>query len=246
MSSTPETAAPRSLPFRLAHLWLGAALLVTLLGFTPGYFLRLGEATWFQHMHGMSATLWMVLLVMQPWLATHGRLRQHRRNGLIGLIVGGMVIGTALAVLPFNIEGAVSGDSSPVAPPTFLYGVTLFDLVAISGFAISLIMAMLKVRQVEDHAMWMISTVFWVLLPGLARFIAFALLFTVGIGELTLVDIVTWTGWAVMALLLGIMIRLRKAHPALILALIGNASALLVRPLGDNEAWRAFCQAIFT
>ena len=67
--------------FRHAHRWLLIPLVITLLGFTPSYFLKLGEASWQQHLHGISAMLWFVLLIVQPWLATHGRLAQHRMLG---------------------------------------------------------------------------------------------------------------------------------------------------------------------
>lgn len=248
LAGTPvaEHTAPRGLQvYRSLHLWLAIGLLITLLGFAPTYFLNLREATWFQHLHGLSATLWMSLLVLQPWLATRGRLMQHRRFGVVALVLAGMVVASGLAVVPFNIENAVSGQTSRVASATFLYGISFVDLVTIAGFLVAVLMATLSIRRFEDHVIWMSSTVFWVLAPALARLIFFGLAFTVGVGDLTLIDVVFWTSFAVLAVLVYLMIRIRRAHPALVLAALGNAAAWLTEPLGNNETWRAICNAVF-
>ena len=71
--------------------------------------------------------------------------------GMIGLFLAGLVVASGYAMIPGNITGAMaqeaSGSSSPIAPPFFLYGVSLFDFVAITGFGVSVIMAMTKLFQ---------------------------------------------------------------------------------------------------
>lgn len=231
--------------YRNLHLAMAIGLLITLLGFAPSYFLNLRESTWYQHLHGISATLWMTLLVIQPYLATRGQLMRHRRFGIVALVMAGMVAASALAVVPFNIQNAVDGTHSPAAPATFLYGISFFDVVSVLGFLVAVLMATLSIRKLDDHVIWMGSTLFWVLSPGLSRLVAFSLLFTVGLGELTLLDIVFWTSFPILAILGFLMIRLRRAHPALVFAAIGNAAIWLVAPIGGNNTWRTMCQAIF-
>lgn len=254
--STPSEAAipPASRPtvspaglnqFRHAHWWLIIALVITVLGFTPPYFMRLGEATWQQHLHGLSAMLWMLLVVIQPWLATHGKLVDHRRFGRIALILSGLVVASALGVLPGNIENAVSGETPPFVPSTFFYGITFLDIAIVSGFVLSIIMATLTLHRPRDHALWMISTVFWILSPGFARFVAFSMVFTVGTGDLTFIDVVIFSALPILAVLTYLMIRLRQAHPALLLAFAGNCTAFLVGPVGNNAAWRALTESVF-
>lgn len=231
--------------YRNLHLWMAIGLAITLLGFAPSYFLNLRASTWYQHLHGLSATLWMALLVLQPYLATHGRLKQHRRFGIVALILAGMVATSALAIVPFNIQNAVEGTHGAAATKTFLYGVSFLDLSIVVGFVIAVLMATLSVRKLDDHVIWMSSTVFWVLSPGLTRLIAFSMLYTVGLGDLTLLDIVFWASFPILAVLVYLMIRLRRAHPALVLVAIGNAGAWIVAPLGNNATWRAICDAVF-
>ena len=247
----PATSLVRNRPepgigsFRSVHLWLLLALIATLMGFTPGYFLRFGQASWLQHLHGMTAMAWMALVVVQPWLATRGHLTWHRRIGRVALVLAGMVIGSALAVLPGNIAKAVAPPTDPFVPPAFFYGITFLDLVIVTGFGVAVIMAMLNIRRPREHALWMVSTVFWVLSPGLARLVAFGLMFTLGLEGLTLIQIVVAIAFPILALLVFLMVYLRQAHPALVLAFIGNCSAFMVRPIGDSESWRRLSEALF-
>lgn len=231
--------------FRHAHRWLLIPLFITLLGFTPSYFLELGEASWQQHLHGISATLWFVLLIAQPRLATHGRLAQHRVLGPIGLVLAGMVFASALGVIPANIENARNPELPPFFPPAFFYGISFVDLVIAIGFAVSVVMAMLNVRRPRDHAWWMISTALWALSPGLVRLIAFSMMFTVGVEGRTLIDFVIIATFPIVATIAAVMIRIRRAHPALLLALFGNLLAFLVAWLGESETWRAIATAVF-
>lgn len=231
--------------FRHAHRWLLIPLFITLLGFTPTYFLRLGEANWQQHIHAISATLWFVLLIVQPWLATHGRLPQHRVLGPIGLVLAGMVAASALAMIPANIENAGRTDLPPFLTPEFLYGISFVDLVIAIGFTASIVMAMLNVRRPQDHALWMISTALWVLIPGLARLLGFPLLVIVGVEGRTLTDFVIIGTFLIVAAIAAVMIRMRHAHPALLLVLFGNLLALGVGWLGGNETWRAIATTVF-
>ncbi len=247
LAGTPvaEHTAPRGIQvYRNIHLWLATGLVITLLGFAPTYFLNLREATWFQHLHGLSATLWMSLLVVQPWLATRGRLKRHRSFGIIALVLAGMVVASGLAVVPFNIENAIQAEPSTFAPATFLYGVTFVDLLTIGGFLVAVLMATLSIRNLDDHVLWMVSTLFWVLMPALARLLTLGLMITVGPGDWSLVDTVFWTAFPILGVLVYLMIRIRRAHPALVLAAVGNLGSLFVGPIGNSEAWRALCHAV--
>jgi hypothetical protein len=246
VASGPTQPVPGSIHgFRNAHRWLLIPLIITLLGFTPSYFMKLGEATWHQHIHGISATLWFVLLIVQPYLATHGHLPRHRVLGPIGLFLAGTVVASALAVIPANIENAQRTDLSPFFSAGFFYGVSFLDLVIAIGFTASIVMAMLRIRSPGDHALWMISTAFWALSPGLTRLMSFSMLFTVGVEGRSLIDFIVVGALPIAAAIIVLMFRLRQAHPALLLALAGNLLALIVAWLGDNETWRAIADSVF-
>ena len=51
--------------YKYAHLYLTLGLVVVLLGFSTTYFSRLSDFSLPYHVHGISATLWMILLILQ-------------------------------------------------------------------------------------------------------------------------------------------------------------------------------------
>lgn len=62
-------------------------------------------------MHGISATLWYVLIVVQPYLIARKQdIRRHRSLGAIGTLLAGVVAGTALTIIPLNIDDVVTLD----------------------------------------------------------------------------------------------------------------------------------------
>ena len=75
------------MPYR--HAWLGVAALLALAlyVFWPGFISRLGEHGWAHHLHGITATLWMVLLIAQSFLVDRRDFARHRWLGrsLLGL-----------------------------------------------------------------------------------------------------------------------------------------------------------------
>ncbi|MEJ2006416.1 MAG: hypothetical protein P8X57_15975, partial [Cyclobacteriaceae bacterium] len=154
--------------YKNAHIWLFLAFLVAIIGFANSYWSNFTQATWDWHLHGITASVWYLFIVIQPYLATHGKLMSHKKLGMLGLILAGGVAFSALNVIDGNIKGA-QGETGPIATETFLYGVSLIDLVSVAGFLFSVVMSVRKVRILDDHALWMISTVLWAFMPAFGR-----------------------------------------------------------------------------
>lgn len=89
------------------------------------------------------------------------------------------------------------------------------------------------------------STAFWALSPGPTRLMVFSMIFTVGVEGRTLIEFIVSGTLPIAVAILVVMIRLRQAHPALVVALAGNLVALLVAWLGNNETWRAIADLVF-
>ncbi len=231
--------------YKNAHRWLILAFVIVVLGFFRSYWSKFPDVDFAHHLHLLSATAWFALLIWQPRLATTGRLRQHRRNGMIGLFLAGAVVGTSLLMVPRNIENAVAGTDSGFVDPTFFYGVSFFDLVTVVGFSIAVIMAILTSRRPQDHALWMVSTAFWIIGPAFARLAVIPVaMIRGGVSGLHFFDIIVPAVALVLAVIAFITWRLKRLHPALVLAFLGNASAFLAEPIGDWEPWRTFCETV--
>ena len=72
------------LPFPHAHWFVGFYLIVTFAAFAPSYFIVLPDAPWVHHLHGITATLWIVLLMTQNVTAHRRRWRGYDPRGCYG------------------------------------------------------------------------------------------------------------------------------------------------------------------
>lgn len=117
------------------------------------------------HLHGLSAVLWYVCLIIQPWLYHNRPIQIHRKVGMFSLLIAGFVIASALNMIVASLG---MNESSPLYSVRF--SLALVDCISIAGFALSVILAIGYARNTQVHARWMISTVFWVLAPGTVRF----------------------------------------------------------------------------
>ncbi|REG86408.1 hypothetical protein [Algoriphagus antarcticus] len=152
-------------PFSKLHLWLILPFLVTLIGF-QGYWMGFRDAPFHWHLHGLSATFWYICLIIQPWLYHNRPISVHRKVGMFSLIIAGFVIASALNMIIVSLP--TMSELSPLY--SVRYSLALVDCISITGFALSVVLAITYARNTQVHARWMISTVFWVLSPGTVRF----------------------------------------------------------------------------
>ncbi|MEP9357939.1 hypothetical protein [Sphingomonas sp. KR3-1] len=155
------------MPYRHAHWVLLALFPLAALAFWPGYLATISTAPVQLHMHGITATLWLMLLVAQSWSIHAGRNALHRTLGAASLILfplflaGGagvflsMARGFAQATSPFNVVYAPR--------------LALIDLVSVVSFALFYYEALRQRRKVQLHARYMLATVIFLLPPILGR-----------------------------------------------------------------------------
>lgn len=231
--------------YKNAHRWLFLAFLVVILGFVRSYWSKFPNVDFGHHLHLLTATAWFALLVWQPRLATTGRIARHRINGMIGLFLAGAVVGTSLLMVPRNIANAVSWEEPGFVSSEFFYGISFFDLLTVAGFSLAVIMAMLRAKRPEEHALWMTTTALWIVGPAFVRLMIIPVIALNGGPEgLTFFDVIHVAMPIVLAVIAFMAWRLRSLHPALVLVFLGNASAYLVEPMGGWAPWQAFCVAV--
>ena len=230
--------------FKNAHKWLLLPWIIILIGFTPSYFITFSSEPWAYHIHAISAMGWYILIAVQPYLITRGKVKNHRVLGMIGLFLAGAVVFSALSITPTNVYFGLKGGFPPVFPASFFYGLTFTETLAIIGFGFAVIMAIVKSKNMEEHSTWMLSTVFFGLMPGWGRAVMFPI-FAFGweISQKTMMTI------AVPVFLLGIFIvayRLRKlTHPAMMLAALVNLSMLFISEIGSSEWYQELIINLF-
>lgn len=229
--------------FPKAHLWLIIPFLVALTGFYFTYWSKFNEASFQQHLHGLSATAWFILILLQPILYQISRMNSHRILGIIGLFIAGGVVFSALQVIPNNLTLENISEN-------LRYSFIFADLVFVFGFSFSVIMAIINKGDIDIHARYMISTVFWVMLPALSRLIYFPLLITYGyptpISFLQCVFIAGGIIFLVLCLLIILdYLKDRKFYKPYIFVTTTTLIVLLSwNYFGQAQWWRIFCHAL--
>jgi hypothetical protein len=237
--------------YRSFHLWMLVPFAISLLGFSYSYFLKLAEATFHQHVHGLSATCWYLLVIWQPYLITKRKdVRRHRTTGAIGLLLAGIVAGSAFTIIPKNIDDVATLDPNGFFNPTFAYFATLIDVVLVSMFIASVGLAVLAIKEknIAGHVQWLMASVLFVLSPGLARLLGLVLI-TANKGNMEGITLTGLAAPAMAVMLVLIVVFYRKfgsfRHPSFALLVACHIPYLFVEPIGNNESMRRVLAMIF-
>jgi hypothetical protein len=215
------------------HYWLIIPFLMILLGF-QNYWMNFRSAPFHHHVHSIPATVWFVFLIVQPWIYHNRSIKLHRKVGMVGLFVAGMVAASALLVMKANLQ-VVSGPFLVMN-----YSLTLVNLLLIPGFTISVIMAIIKAKHTPSHTRWMISTIFWI--SGAATF-RLSMMIQEWIGPSNPIEIeyVLAGNFIFIALFVFFLIILdylkeKKVYSAYIIVMIANViSAPILIYMNDKE-----------
>jgi hypothetical protein len=137
--------------------------------FWPSYFTRLFEqpSFWF-HAHGISLTLWCVLLVVQAQLIRTGRRGWHRLLGQSSYVLAPAVVIITTLFVHYRVVPALRGAAA--LPPFALHFLAL-TLISIIAFALFYALAIWFRRDAQVHGRWMVCTVFPLVTPVTDRII---------------------------------------------------------------------------
>lgn len=125
------------------HAWMAAAcVLIAFGGFAPTYWLQLPARTFvgtpLLHLHGLVFSVWPLFLFSQAWLASRGKLRQHRAWGLWGIALASAMVVLGVAAAIGTLRHGLAGGYGDVARGFFIVPITALGLFA--GFVIAAIM----------------------------------------------------------------------------------------------------------
>ncbi len=231
--------------------WMIVPMLVMQAGIFFDYWGDFSQNTWAVHIHYWNATLWYAFLISQPWLFASGRIETHRTMGMVGLLLAGAMVLLSVGQLNRDIVYANFARDNPgeIGPFTewFFFQVLMIEVVLISAFTVAVIMAIVKRKSFEDHAWWMASTAFLLMMPALGRGLQGVWIAIHGFStELT--SVLTIPVYAcqiiIIAMALGTAWWLGKLrHPATFLVVGANATLFIMEPIARSPAVQAFLRS---
>lgn len=233
------------MPYRQAWLWLIGLVVATVIAFWPGYFSVLGSSPPAFHLHGITASLWMLLMIAQSWAVHNRRVALHRTLGLATFAAVPLFVMGGLAVIQTMAQETVAGE-----PFGQLYGARLgtFDLLSTIGFCWLVYLALQNRRKVQLHARYMLATALLLIPPVMVRITdryvpGLAMhgpqdfgLFAVNL-RVSAVVMIALAGWLYLA-------DRRHGLAWLIVGGITAAQAVIFDTLSLTAAWRGIFAAI--
>jgi len=237
--------------YKTLHKWMILPMVVMQLGIFRDYWGDFSENAWSVHIHYWTGTVWYVYLIIQPYFATHGHMSRHRTNGIIGMFLAGGVCLTALSMMYRDIETTQKALALPEQfgpfQPWFFFGVAAVEIVMMTSFGFAVIKSIIHRKEIENHAWWLISTVFIIMMPALGRGIqnVYVYMHFKEFPNINIIIPLYYTQLLIIGmLLLGAWKYGKLKHPATYLALGVNLFIFLLEPIGRSESIQLFLKAL--
>ena len=226
------------MPYRHAHWYLLLLFPLTGLAFWPNYFSKFAASPYAFHVHGITASLWILLLALQSWTIHNRRNALHRSAGVASLallpffLVGGLLVLQTMAVK----FGARDG------PFYSNFGARLGAIDTLSSIALPFLFytAIRGRRKVHLHARYMLAPVLFLLPPILSRVMLALPPFAIT-GPETFhrfgYSAHLAQGFAIAAAFFLYLRTPKHGRPYLIVAGLIVVQSLLFETLGQSPAW---------
>lgn len=229
MTHAPTASAVGS--YRHAHWYLLLALAAIVAGFWPSFFRPLGSGDFAHSLHGVTATLWVVALIVQALLIRNGLVLWHRRVARGALLLLVVLVVSALQMVAVMF-------SNPEMPPFLPPLLAFIDLPSVVFMVVLVSLALRNVRTPAAHKRFMAATVLLGMPPALTRLYARVLAPHVNFMQALHGSFVT----VELVLLALIVSDLRAGERRLAYPLSLGFFALvhaLMQPVAASAGWRA-------
>jgi hypothetical protein len=164
----PTDALAASRPFYSRVYWYFIlAMAVTFAGFFESFFANLATTDAWHHIHGISATGWILLVIVQPWLYSRGKMPVHRKLGKLSFLLAPMLIFGGMKMVHTMVT------RRDEYPPFEAYRLSFIDCYSLVAFIFLFSAALYHRRNLQYHARYMAATVVLLMPPGLTRFMKY-------------------------------------------------------------------------
>ena len=138
---------------RWASTFYAALFALAVVAFWPGYLAAPSQdhSGW-THFHAVTGTLWLVLLIVQPWAIRSGRRKLHVTLGRASLVLAALVVVGFIGLTHSSMQG--KSPQGRAVDAYFFY----IRLVLVSIFIVAYVQGVLHRREPEVHSRYMLST----------------------------------------------------------------------------------------
>lgn len=233
------------------HKWMIIPMIAMQLGIFRDYWGDFSDNAWSVHIHYWTGTVWYLYLIIQPYYATHGQLEKHRTNGIIGMFLAGGVCLTAFSMMHRDIvttqKAVEMAEQFGPFQPWFFFGVAAVEIVMMAAFGYAVIKSIIHRKSMEDHAWWLISTVFLIMMPALGRGIQvlYVIINSEDWPNINIMIPIYFTQVLIIGMLLSAAWKYKKLkHPATYIGVFVNLFIFLLEPLGKSKAVQSLLETI--
>ena len=234
------------MPYKHAPYYVIACIAVILAGFWPSYFAAEGNVPWQFHAHGIAASIWVLMVLVQSFTIHKSQLPLHRAVGKSSLLLFPFLIGGLAAIIDLTGKGYIAADSPfrVAFGGQFLVGLAL----AIAAYVVLYYRALKYRRKVWLHSGYMLATPLILFESPFSRAMGMILpAFTIrGPQDMDrLIPSIEWAMAVELAIIAVLWWRFRdKASPFLVAAAFIVAQMLTMGLMSDNAVLERMLVAI--
>lgn len=189
------------------------------------------------HIHFTLMSVWVAMLVSQPWLIHSGRMRAHRMVGRASYAVVPLVIWFGLVTVREALARTPEGVAADAAQ------INIFGFGQLGALAVTWGLAIAYRKRTKLHMRYMISTVIAIAPAVVFRVLAF---WVPGFG-FDKVPLTAHATFAVMEVAAAVLVlndwRLRlKRSPFWVILILSVLMHLSFFTVGTSGAWLTFCE----
>lgn len=160
---------PRPLNFSRSGPYFAGLFLIALVAFWPTYLSQaLSSSSAYTHLHALTASLWMLMLVAQPLAIQARRLALHRLLGRASYALAPLILVSIVLLAHSRIKG-LTGEAYAAQTYILYLQVSLAVL-----FGLSYALAILTRRTAALHARFMVCTALTLIDPVVVRLLFWA------------------------------------------------------------------------
>lgn len=144
------------MPYRYGHYFVGFVLLVILGGFWGSYWSIIGNVPTAFHIHAISSSTWLILLIVQS-VAIHGRLNAfHKQMGLASFALFPFLILGFMMIIDVSANRYAEAENPFIMHngPSFGIGMAI----AVAAYLTLFFLALKNRRNIKLHAGYMLAT----------------------------------------------------------------------------------------